>query len=64
MAQHLGNPVLIGHSSGGLIMVQKLAGLLDPPAVIALVPATKVRCPMLVIGTAEDRITPLKASRR
>lgn len=56
--------MLIGHSSGGLIMVQKLAGLLDPPAVIALVPATKVRCPMLVIGTAEDRITPLKASRR
>lgn len=34
----LGNPILVGHSMGGLI-VQKLAELLDPPAVVALTPA-------------------------
>jgi pimeloyl-ACP methyl ester carboxylesterase len=38
VAQGLGNPVLVGHSAGGLI-VQKLAEVLDPPAVVALVPA-------------------------
>ncbi len=34
----LGNPILVGHSMGGLL-VQKLAELLDPPAVVALTPA-------------------------
>jgi pimeloyl-ACP methyl ester carboxylesterase len=34
----LNNPVLIGHSLGGLI-VQKLAERFDPPAVVALCPA-------------------------
>ncbi len=34
----LGNPILVGHSMGGLI-AQKLAELLNPPAVIALTPA-------------------------
>lgn len=38
VAQGLGVPVLVGHSAGGLI-VQKLAEVLDPPAVVALVPA-------------------------
>ncbi len=34
----LGNPILVGHSMGGLL-VQKLAELLAPPAVVALTPA-------------------------
>ena len=34
----LNNPILVGHSLGGLI-AQKLAELFDPPAVIALSPA-------------------------
>ncbi len=34
----LGNPILVGHSMGGLL-VQKLAELLAPPAAIALTPA-------------------------
>ncbi len=34
----LGNPILVGHSMGGLL-VQKLAELLTPPAVVALTPA-------------------------
>ena len=34
----IGNPILVGHSMGGLI-VQRLAELLDPPAVVALTPA-------------------------
>ena len=78
VAAELGNPALIGHSSGGLI-VQKLAEMLDPPAAVALVPAarpstsrwlgfpvdgSKARCPMLVIGAGKDRITPAKVTRR
>lgn len=38
VAETLVNPVLVGHSAGGLV-VQKLAEVLDPPAVVALVPA-------------------------
>jgi pimeloyl-ACP methyl ester carboxylesterase len=37
VASALGNPVLVGHSMGGLI-VQKLAELLDPPAVVLITP--------------------------
>jgi len=38
VADELNNPVLIGHSMGGLL-VQKLAELLDPPAIVAITPA-------------------------
>lgn len=38
VSEELGDPVLVGHSGGGLV-VQKLAEVLDPPAVILLVPA-------------------------
>jgi non-heme chloroperoxidase len=38
VAEAIGNPILIGHSMGGLI-VQKLAELCDPPAVVAITPA-------------------------
>lgn len=38
VAEELDNPVLIGHSMGGLL-VQKLAELLDPPAIVAITPA-------------------------
>jgi pimeloyl-ACP methyl ester carboxylesterase len=38
VVEALGNPILVGHSMGGLL-VQKLAELLDPPAVVALTPA-------------------------
>jgi len=38
IAEELNNPVLIGHSMGGLL-VQKLAELLDPPAIVAITPA-------------------------
>ena len=34
----IGNPIVVGHSMGGLL-AQKLAELLDPPAVVALTPA-------------------------
>ena len=37
-ARELGNPVLVGHSMGGLL-VQKMAEMLDPPAVVAVTPA-------------------------
>jgi pimeloyl-ACP methyl ester carboxylesterase len=37
-AAELGNPILIGHSMGGLI-VQKLAELTEPPAAVAIAPA-------------------------
>lgn len=38
VAEELNHPVLIGHSMGGLL-VQKLAELLDPPAIVAITPA-------------------------
>jgi pimeloyl-ACP methyl ester carboxylesterase len=38
VAAELGNPILIGHSMGGLI-VQKLAELTDPPAAVTIAPA-------------------------
>lgn len=38
VAEKLNNPVLIGHSMGGLL-VQKLAELLDPAAIVAITPA-------------------------
>jgi alpha-beta hydrolase superfamily lysophospholipase len=38
VAEELNNPVLIGHSMGGLL-VQKLAELLEPPAIVAIAPA-------------------------
>lgn len=38
VAEKLDNPVLVGSSSGGLV-VQKLAEILDPPADVALTPA-------------------------
>jgi pimeloyl-ACP methyl ester carboxylesterase len=38
VAAALGNPVLVGHSMGGLL-VQKLAALGEPPAVVAVTPA-------------------------
>lgn len=38
VAERLDNPVLIGHSMGGLL-VQKLAELLNPPAIVAITPA-------------------------
>jgi pimeloyl-ACP methyl ester carboxylesterase len=38
VAAALGNPILVGHSMGGLL-VQKLAEGLTPPAVVALTPA-------------------------
>lgn len=38
VAQTLGGPILVGHSTGGLL-VQKLAELLNPPAAVALTPA-------------------------
>lgn len=37
-ARELGNPVLVGHSMGGLL-VQKMAEILDPPAAVAVTPA-------------------------
>ena len=38
VAAAVGNPILVGHSMGGLL-VQKLAEMLDPPAVVAITPA-------------------------
>lgn len=38
VAEELDDPVLIGHSMRGLL-VQKLAELLDPPAIVAITPA-------------------------
>lgn len=37
-AREIGNPVLVGHSMGGLL-VQKMAEMLDPPAAVAVTPA-------------------------
>lgn len=38
-ARELGNPVLVGHSMGGLL-VQKMAEMTDPPAVVAVTPSS------------------------
>ncbi|MGH8501755.1 MAG: alpha/beta hydrolase [Gammaproteobacteria bacterium] len=37
VARHMGNPILVGHSMGGLI-VQKLAERMDPPAAVLITP--------------------------